>query len=187
MQAAPSAPSVLLTADDYFLMPDTGPRYQLIEGELIMAPAPNRFHQDISRNLEFILLKYLEKNPIGTLYDAPFDVVLNEINVFQPDILFVANEQKFIFTKQGVEGAPNLVVEILSDSTARLDKIAKKKVYTDTGVAELWMINPATETIEIYFLQKDAERPAATHQAKDVFSSPTFPGLKIKAAKIFQQ
>ncbi len=184
MQVAPQA---LLTVEDYWLTPLDGPRYQLVEGELIMAPAPNRFHQDISRNLEFILLKYLEKNPIGKLYDAPFDVVLNEINVFQPDILFVANEQKSIFTKQGIEGAPNLVVEILSDSSARLDKIRKKKIYADSGVPELWIIDPRTESIEIYFLQKDAERPVATHKVKDVFSSPTFPKIKIKAAEIFKQ
>ncbi len=182
-----AAPPVLLTVEDYWLTPLDGPRYQLIEGELIMAPAPNRFHQDISRNLEFILLKYLEKNPIGKLYHAPFDVVLNEINVFQPDILFVANEQKSIFTKQGVEGAPHLVVEILSESSTRIDKVQKKKVYTEVGVPELWLINPRTQTIEICFLQEDAELPTVTHSKNNIFTSPTFPGLKIRAAKVFEQ
>ena len=152
-----------------------------------MAPAPNRFHQDISGNLEFILRKYLEKHPIGKLYDAPFDVVLNEINVFQPDILFVANERKSIFTKQGVEGAPNLVVEILSASTTRLDKGVKKKIYASAGVTELWLIDPDAQTIEIYFLQREAGHPSATHNRRDVFSSPTFPNLKISAAEIFKQ
>lgn len=178
---------VLLTAEDYWLMPETGPRYQLIEGELFMAPAPNRFHQDISRNLVFILLKYLEKNSIGKLYHAPFDVMLNEINVFQPDIVFIANEQKSILTKQGVEGAPHLVMEILSDRTARLDKVPKKKVYASAGVEELWIIDPNSQKIEIYFLQKDAENPAAAHGAKAIFISPTFPGLKFSAADIFRK
>jgi len=81
------AQAPLLTADDYRLMPETGPRYQLVEGELIMSPAPNRYHQDISRNIEFLLLKYLEKNPIGEVYDAPFDVYLGEHSVFQPDLV----------------------------------------------------------------------------------------------------
>ncbi len=77
----------LLTVENYKILPETGPRYQLIEGDLYMAPAPNRYHQDISRNLEYILLDYLEEHPIGKLYDAPFDVYLDDYNVFQPDIL----------------------------------------------------------------------------------------------------
>jgi hypothetical protein len=73
-----------LTVENYKLLPETGPRYQLIQGDLYMAPAPNRFHQEISRNLEFELQGYLKRNPIGKLFDAPFDVYLDEINVFQP-------------------------------------------------------------------------------------------------------
>jgi Uma2 family endonuclease len=119
---------ILVTADDYRRMPETGPRYQLIEGDLIMSPAPNRYHQDISRNLGFLLLKYLEKHPIGRLYHAPFDVYLGPHNVFQPDIVFVAKERSSIFTKAGAEGAPNLVIEILSPRTAYLDKDPKRKL-----------------------------------------------------------
>src|SRR2546428_4377823 len=115
------AQTPLLTAEDYRLMPETGPRYQLIDGELFMAPAPNRYHQDISRNIEFILMKYLESHAAGKLYYAPFDVYLTEHNVFQPDIVFVANDRLPILTDAGAEGAPNLVIEILSDSTAHLD------------------------------------------------------------------
>jgi len=74
-----------LTVENYKLLPETGPRYQLIQGDLYMAPAPNRFHQEISRNLQFELHSYLKRNPIGRLFDAPFDVYLDQINVFQPD------------------------------------------------------------------------------------------------------
>src|ERR1043165_745391 len=98
---------ILLTADDYRAMPETGPRYQLIEGDLVVSPAPNRYHQDISRNLEFLLLKYLESHPVGRIYDAPFDVYLTQYNVVQPDILFVANDRMSILTDAGAEGAPN--------------------------------------------------------------------------------
>ncbi len=151
-----------------------------------MSPAPNRYHQQISGNLEFILRKYLETNPTGVLYHAPFDVVLNEVNVFQPDIVFVSNERKFVLTDQGVEGSPDLVIEILSDRTARIDKNIKKKIFANTGVEELWIIDPIKQSIEIYFLQKNAEHPSAVHKVNAVFASPTFPNLKIKSAEVFK-
>src|SRR5437588_6676657 len=109
-----TVPVPLLTAHHYRLLPENGPRYQLIEGALYMAPAPNRYHQDISRNLEYILLDYLEEHPIGKLYDAPFDVYFDKHNVFQPDIVFVSKSRLSILTKAGAEGAPDFVVEILS-------------------------------------------------------------------------
>ncbi|MEK7678404.1 MAG: Uma2 family endonuclease [Verrucomicrobiota bacterium] len=180
------AQSVLVTAEDYRLMPETGPRYQLIEGELFMAPAPNRYHQDISRNVEFLLMKYLEKHPIGKLYDAPFDVYLTEHNVFQPDKVFVANERLSVLTRAGAEGAPNLVVEILSDRTAHLDRNPKRRVYAATGVQEMWIVDPHARTIEVYHLQKDHEHPAAVYQEKDTFTSLCFPGLNIRAKEIFK-
>src|ERR1700738_2881870 len=99
-----------LTVENYKLLPETGPRYQLIEGDLYMAPAPNRFHQDISRNLEVALAIYLSEHPIGVLYDAPFDVYLSEIDVFQPDLLVVLNENRGILTDAGAEGPPDFVV-----------------------------------------------------------------------------
>src|SRR5687767_7360021 len=100
----------LLTKEDYRLLPDSGPRYQLIEGELYMSPAPNRYHQIISRSLEFMLLKYLEQNPRGELYHAPFDVYLSENDVFQPDIVFVTKSNYRVLTDAGIEGTPDLVV-----------------------------------------------------------------------------
>jgi Uma2 family endonuclease len=177
----------MFTVEDYQLLPETGPRYQVVEGELCMAPAPNRYHQDISRNIEFLLLKYLEKYPRGKLYHAPFDVYLDKYNVFQPDILFVATERLAVLSDRGAEGAPNLVIEILSTRTADLDRETKRKVYARTGVEELWVIDPWEQTIGVYHLQKDATKPAAVHKAKNTFTSPQFPGLKISAAEILKR
>lgn len=181
------AQAPLLTADDYRLMPETGPRYQLIEGELIMSPAPNRYHQDISRNIEFLMLKYLERNPIGRLYDAPFDVHLGEHSVFQPDIVFVANDRLSILTDEGAAGAPTLVVEILSESTAQIDRIPKRKSYAATGVQELCLVDPNAGTIAVYRLQLDPENPAATHPAEATFTCACFPGLSISAREVFKR
>mgnify|MGYP000857343834 FL=1 len=105
----------------------------------------------------------------------------------QPDLLFIANERLPILTDDGAAGAPNFIVEILSPSTARLDRHTKRKVYAATGVEELWLVNPDTRTIEVFFLQKDPERPAATYQVPATFVSPMFPGLTFNAAAIFKQ
>jgi Uma2 family endonuclease len=180
------ASSVLVTAQDYRLMPEAGPRYQLIEGELFMSPAPNRFHQKISGNIYFLLRSYLEKNPLGELYDAPFDLCLGEHAVFQPDILFIANDRCSILTDEGAEGAPNLVIEVLSESTAHLDRQTKRKVYAASGVEELWLVDPQDKTVEVFLLQRDAERFMAKYRASEVFESPCFPGLQIVASQIFK-
>jgi Uma2 family endonuclease len=131
-----------LTVENYKLLPEIEPRYQLIQGDLYMAPAPNRFHQEISRNPQFELHSYLKRDPIGKLIDPPFDVYLDEINVFQPDVLIVLNERFGILTEEGTEGAPELVVEILSPKTRRLDLVYKKLESARAGVKELWIIDP---------------------------------------------
>lgn len=177
----------LLTTEDYRTLPDSGPRYQLVEGELYMSPAPNRYHQIISRNIEFMLLKYLEANPRGELYDAPFDVYLSPHDVFQPDLVFVARENFSVLTDAGVEGTPDFVVEILSPSNAYLDKKAKLHVYARTGVKELWLVDPDTRLVHVYALQQNAEQPAATFDEKDTFASSHFPGLAIRVAEIFKR
>jgi Uma2 family endonuclease len=174
-----------LTVEDYRLLPETGPRYQLIEGDLFMAPAPNRFHQNIALNIAVILYKYLEKHPAGSVFTAPFDVYLDEINAVQPDVVFVAKGND-ILTAQGADGAPDFVVEVLSPKTAHLDKKSKRRIYARSGVKELWIIDPDTETIYVYLLQKDAEKPAKVCGARNTFTSSTFPGLKFKGAVVFK-
>ncbi|HYT61939.1 MAG TPA: Uma2 family endonuclease [Haliangiales bacterium] len=176
-----------LTVEDYRSLPDGGPRYQLIEGDLFMAPAPNRYHQEISGNIYLLLAKYLEKHPIGKLYAAPFDVYFDEINVHQPDLVFVSRKNLSILTHAGAEGTPDFLVEILSPKTAGLDKKPKRRVAARSGVKELWIVDPETKLVHVYFLQKDAERPAATWSEKDTFASPHFPGLKIKGATVFKR
>src|SRR3954454_12736588 len=107
MVVRPNAPP--LTVAEYKNLPETGPRYQLIEGDLYMAPAPNRFHQDISGNILVIIANYLKKHRIGKVYAAPFDVYLDEYTVHQPDVLFVSKKND-ILTPAGAEGARYFIV-----------------------------------------------------------------------------
>ena len=183
----PSVKLAPLTVEDYRDLPETGPRYQLIEGDLYMAPAPNRFHQDISINLEYILVEYLKKHPIGKVYHAPFDVYLTPINVFQPDILFIAKDNYRILTDVGAEGAPDLVVEILSPKTAKLDLEPKRHVYSKTGVREYWIVDPIKKTVAVYRLQEDPEKPIRVLGISDTYATAMFPGLTFPIADFFKQ
>jgi Uma2 family endonuclease len=148
MVIRPHAPP--LTVEEYKSPPETGPRYQLAEGDLYLAPTRNRFHQDISRNIQRAFDRYLEINPIGILYNPPFDVYLiyrTQNDVFQPDLIVVLNANRWILTDAGAEGPPDLVVEILSPKTPALDLTNKKRVYARLGVKELWIIDPEPGTV----------------------------------------
>jgi len=152
-----------------------------------MEPAPNRFHQDISRNLQTMLVNYLSAHPIGVLYDAPFDVYLTDIDVFQPDLLIVLNENRRILTDAGAEGAPDFVVEILSLKTRQLDLVNKKRVYARMGVKELWIVDPDQEKIDVYRFDQDTSEPVAIVGGQQEIGSPLLPGLSIQTAEVFRR
>jgi Uma2 family endonuclease len=167
-----------LTKYDYWELPEAGPRYQLINGDLFMAPAPNRFHQDISRTIQFELMKYLEAEPIGILYNAPFDVVLTDINVFQPDLAFFSERRRRFLTEKGAEGAPDLVVEILSRKTAHLDH--KRLVYARTGVDELWVVDPNEEEVRVYLFREDPDLPKVILRSGDLLKTSRLSSFPFK-------
>ncbi len=175
-----------ITRHDYQEMPEGPPYFQVIEGELIMAPSPDTFHQDIVANLCHLFRQYLDKKPVGIIALAPLDVFLSDVNVYQPDVIFVSNARRSILTKRGVEGAPDLVVEVLSPGTARYDRGSKRKIYARTGVKELWIVDPETKSLQAYELTKNAETPAATHGPDSIFKSSLLPGLRIRAQAVFK-
>ncbi|HLC15383.1 MAG TPA: Uma2 family endonuclease [Thermodesulfovibrionia bacterium] len=135
------------TIEDYQRLAEGAP-YQLIDGELIMSPAPKPKHQRI-------LMRIIEKLiPLskgrGDLFVAPVDVYFDDEDAFQPDIIFISNQKKHIIKDDGIYGAPDLVIEILSKSTAYYDLNKKFKVYEKYGVNEYWIIDPDAQTIELY-------------------------------------
>ena len=185
MIVRPDAPP--LTVEHYRNLPETGPRYQLIDGDLYMAPAPNRFHQDISRNLEFILLKYLAEHPIGVLYHAPFDVYLTNTDVFQPDIVIILNENRAVLTDAGAKGPPDFVVESLSLSTRLLDLENKKRTYARLGIKELWIIDPEPGLLSRYEFQIDRQNPVQTLNLNQSVTTRLFPGLVVQLGEVFRR
>jgi Uma2 family endonuclease len=179
------AASLAITVHDYMGMPEGPPYYQLIEGDLNMSPSPNWRHQQIAQNIARMIENYLDTHPRGRLFIAPLDVILTEINVYQPDVLFFTNERDSILGERCVEGAPDFVVEILSKSTAHLDDL-KRKIYARTGVTEFWLVDPVLKQLALYDLRSDPDAPKATFRAKDKFTSPLFPGLKFSCVEIFR-
>jgi Uma2 family endonuclease len=181
------AESVAITVHDYMAMPEGPPYYQLIEGELYMSPSPHWRHQKISSNVERPIDRYLEKNDIGQLFHAPLDVIINETNVYQPDVLFFRHRNsKASLGRRCVEGAPDFVVEIFSESTLHLDKGIKLQIYAKAGVKELWFIDPTQKQVIVFDLQKSTEEPIGIYGDNDEFASAIFPGLKFSCAEIFR-
>jgi len=137
------------TYEDYAKLPEGAP-YQLIRGELIMNPAPTTIHQRISRKLAYIIESFLENKDLGELFYAPLDVFLNNIDVYQPDILFVSKKREKIIGDKKIEGAPDIVIEILSPSTACYDMREKYAVYEKHGVREYWLVDSKLKKVEIF-------------------------------------
>ena len=144
------------TVKDYKLLPEGAP-YQLIEGELIMTPSPNSLHQMISGNLFEMIRKVAKEKCGGTVLYSPIDVYLDEENVFQPDIVFISKERSAIIKEDGIHGAPDIVIEILSPSTAYYDMKKKFRVYERCGVREYWIVDPGMKGVEIFALTDKGE------------------------------
>lgn len=180
------AATEMLTVEDYRATPE-GTHYQLVEGELIMSPAPNRFHQDVVLNLIDLLRGYLRTHPIGRVYVAPFDVFLSDHNVFQPDVLYVSAANFPRFAEDGLHGAPDLAIEVLSPGTAQLDKKNKRRVYAQVGVKELWLVDPLLLQIQVYDFARDVAKPVRLIEEDETFTTLLLPGLAIAAAEIFKR
>jgi Uma2 family endonuclease len=174
-----------MTVHDYMLLPDAGPRFQLIDGEFHMAPAPNTYHQIVSRNLQYLLMDFLEDHPLGELFGAPFDVYLSDVDVFQPDICVFSKDQPEYLDERGAVSAPWLVVEILSPSSCRLDRGPKREVYARCGTRELWLIDPDKREVAVYLLREDAERPVKLLSASESLTTDLLPGLEVSLARVF--
>jgi len=179
-------PAASATAADYRQTPEGPPWYQLIAGELVQEPSPNVAHQRISRDLGGVLDQHVKSHRLGEVLAAPMDVWLNDQNVFQPDILFVAAARLNLIRNDGIHGPPDMVVEILSPSSLRHDSIQKLAVYAKTGVREYWLVDPVSQEIAIYRFGELADRPVQRAVSGDSFQSPLFPGLAIYVGTIFR-
>ncbi len=177
--------ALLITAAEYAGLPAGGPQYQLVEGDLLLNPAPIPLHQIISRNLEFLLFEYARRTGCGEIFYAPVDVFLSPHDVVQPDICLVLAANLRRISGRGIEGAPDLVVEVLSPGTESLDRGAKLKLYARAGVRELWLLDPRTRRTEIYDLERDPEKPCSVLGREENASSRLLPGFAADLKEVF--
>ncbi len=176
---------MIVTYDDYLKLPNDGNRYEILEGELVMTPAPETDHQRISRNLEFILHSYATEHSLGEVFFALVDVVFSMTTVVQPDIIFVSTERSHIVTKKNIIAAPDLVVEILSESTEATDRTTKKKLYEQYGVKEYWIVDPVSQTVEQYILSGTSYRLLAKAGRTESLDVNSMQGLPVNLQKVF--
>ncbi len=175
---------VRFTYNDYLLLPEDK-RYEILDGELYMVPAPNIKHQRVSRNLEIALVQHSKANGIGEILHAPCDVILSDENVVQPDVLFIRKERACIIGENNIQGAPDIVVEILSEGTRRKDLEIKKKIYAAYGVPEYWIVDPQAETIAVFLWNESGYVEKGIFASSDQLSSPILPQLNLKLVEIF--
>jgi Uma2 family endonuclease len=177
-----------LTYVDFLGFPEDGMRHELIDGEHVAEPSPNTIHQRISSNLHRILSSFVHRHRLGLVLAAPCDVVLSDVDVLEPDLLFVAAAHADRITRPFVKGPPDLVIEILSGSTRRRDEEAKRDLYQRHGVAEYWIVDPELETVKVYrragvSFQRVAELSV---ESGGQLVSPLFEGLEIAPSEIFE-
>ena len=185
----PAFPGVKLTYDDYVHFPEDGKRHELIDGEHVVTPTPNRTHQAVSGNLFGLIWSHLQQHPTGRIFCAPFDVILSDFDVVEPDLLYISRQRLTeIETSPWVRGAPNLVVEIGSPSTRKRDATVKRRLYERFGVEEYWVVDPELDTIYVYRRRHERyERTAElTLEAGDVLTTPLLPGFDLPLSKIFE-
>ncbi|MCZ7643974.1 MAG: Uma2 family endonuclease [Planctomycetota bacterium] len=170
---------------DYRALPEGGKRYQLIDGELLVSPSPKTRHQELSSRLYMALQVFVSNQKLGRVYYAPLDVILTDEDVVQPDVFFVSAARAAIVREEGVFGAPDLCVEILSKSSREIDRDVKRKLYARHGATEYWIVDPDADLVQLFRLQEDPERPLRACGSGDTLVSPLFPGFELPLGAVF--
>ena len=179
-------PNVRLTYQDYVNLPESDDkRYELIDGELYLAPSPTTVHQSISGALFAAIRHYVVSNDVGRVYAAPLDVVLSNEDVLQPDILYISSRRENIITEINIQGAPDLVVEILSPGTADRDRTVKRARYFVHGVQEYWIVDPQAKTIEVLTAGQDDFETVQVYAEDTSLASPVLEGFGVDVGTIF--
>ncbi len=186
VRRAPS-PSVKFTYDDLISFPDDGRRHEIIDGEHYVTPSPTTKHQRVAMRLSAAISRHLEHHPAGELFAAPFDVVFSDIDVVEPDLLYISRERAGVLTEKHVRGAPDLVVEILSPGTRKTDEAIKRKLYERFDVQEYWIVDPELDAIKIYRRLDGAFVRASelAADAGDTLTTPLLPGFSVALAALF--
>ncbi len=160
--------------------------YELINGTLMRRPSPNLPHQRIAKRLGRSIGNYLTANEIGFLYPALTDVFFDDNNGFVPDFSFISKERSFLLENdEYIAGPPDIVIEIISPSTVKRDRIEKKDISERFAVKEYWLIDPANKSVEIFSIQENKYVLKSFLEATDKLTSEILPGFEMKLTNLF--
>lgn len=176
-----------LTYEDYLTIPDDGKRHEIIDGIEFMSPSPSTPHQRTAQRLHLALPPHVDDQSLGEVFIAPYDVLLSESNIVQPDLLFVSRDCSSIVKDHGIEGVPDLVAEVISEGNRRYDEVRKRNLYARHGVTEYWVLDPALETVKVYRSPEGGyERVAElTAENTDELTSPLLPEWRLPLTDLF--
>ena len=173
------------TYQDYLELPWDGKTYQVIKGELYVTPAPTTYHQKISINLASSIWNYIKKTDWGEIYYAPTDIIFSSTDVVQPDIVGISKDRMAIIKEEGIFGAPDLIIEILSPSTHAIDAKTKKALYERHGVFEYLLVYPEEKKVESFLLRKGKYTDPKTYLKDEQIDIASIPGLILHLKEVF--
>ena len=173
------------TYNHYAALSDDGQRYEIIDGVLYMAPSPSDFHQSTVSLLVTYLTIHVQFKGLGRVYPAPFDVQLAPNVVVQPDVLVVLNENSEKITHSRIIGPPDLVVEIVSPSTAAYDRMKKRNTYARASVREYWIVDPLVQNIEVLVLEDSIYRSVGIFTGNHTLPSQVVPEFPVQVMQFF--
>ena len=185
MKVASTRPTLPMTYHEYALLPQDRNRYEVLDGELYMTPSPSLRHQRMVHRLTVILSQYVEAAGSGELLFAPLDVLLSETNIVQPDILFLGGSKIPPRAAKNIQVAPDLVIEVVSESSIEQDRVHKKRIYARHGISQYWIVDPDNRTFEVFELAGSEYRLAGSFAGDATASSSLFPGLTIPLARLW--
>jgi Uma2 family endonuclease len=168
-----------LTYRDYETLPDDGRRYQILDGALDVTPAPSPDHQEVLARLNDAVRRHVEADGLGRTFFAPIDVILADTTIVQPDLVFLDAGRTRLISRRGIEGAPTLVVEVLSPGTAAVDRGAKLRLYARYGVTFYWIVDLDARTIDAYEWTPEGYRLAARGRGAAPVVLPPFEQLAL--------
>ena len=174
-----------LTYADYVALPDDGRRHEILGGAHYVTPSPVVRHQRIAVNLTVALRRHLDAHPGGEVLHAPCDVILSDTDIVVPDLIYVSGERSDIVTAKNLQGAPDLVIEILSPGTAARDRRLKRDLYERCGVREYWLVDPKADTVEVYRRHDEAFASPEAYRGNAAVTTPLLPGLELPLTSIF--
>ena len=182
-----TAVKTVLTYEDYVALPTDGRRYEIHDGELAVTPTPTFRHQWILAELLGILRAHVAAHDLGEVVPAPISVVLADTSIVEPDIVYIEKARMGIVGARGtIDGAPTLVIEILSPSTARIDRQTKKQLFERYGVPYYWIVDPDARKIDVHRASAGAYGSPERRDAGVLDDLPPFPGLRIDTARLWR-